>query len=72
MIKLPRKELKIMKQLNKEAIVNHPATSYWLKNALTTIDDRDPVDALRDIRTLQIYVEQKLHRAQFPEEYEQR
>lgn len=53
-----------MKQLDKDAIVNHPATSNWLKNAITTIDDRDPVDALHDIRILQILVEQKLQRIQ--------
>ena len=53
-----------MKQISKDEIIAHPANSFWLKDAIQKLDDRDPVDALRDVRTLQIYLEQKLHRIQ--------
>jgi hypothetical protein len=33
-------------------ILNGPATSYWLKDALTSALDRDPVDACNDAELL--------------------
>lgn len=33
-------------------ILSGPATSQWLKNALTTALDRDPVDAVNDAELL--------------------
>ena len=33
-------------------ILNGPGTSYWLKYALTTALDRDPVDAVNDAELL--------------------
>ena len=33
-------------------ILNGPGTSHWLKNALTTALDRDPVDAVNDAELL--------------------
>lgn len=33
-------------------ILNGPGTSYWLKNALTSALDRDPVDAVNDAELL--------------------
>ncbi len=35
-------------------ILNGPGTSHWLKNALTTALDRDPVDAVNDAELLAI------------------
>ena len=34
------------------AVVAHPGTSYWLKDALNRALDRDPVDALDDAEAL--------------------
>lgn len=33
-------------------ILNGPGTSYWLKNALTSALNRDPVDAVNDAELL--------------------
>jgi hypothetical protein len=33
-------------------ILNGPGTSHWLKNALTSALDRDPVDAVNDAELL--------------------
>lgn len=33
-------------------ILSGPGTSYWLKNALTSALDRDPVDAVNDAELL--------------------
>ena len=41
-------------------ILNGPGTSHWLKNALTTALDRDPVDAVNDAELLAMVLE---HRA---------
>jgi len=34
------------------AIINDPGASFWLKNAVTALQDRDPVDALHDVEIL--------------------
>ena len=36
-----------------QEILKDPATSYWLRDALTALLERDPVDALHDIEILQ-------------------
>ena len=35
-----------------EAILNDPATSYWLRRQVEALALRDPVDALHDIQAL--------------------
>jgi len=35
-----------------QALFDDPATSFWLKNALKTALQRDPVDALNDAQIL--------------------
>ncbi len=42
-------------------ILNGPGTSYWLKNALTSALNRDPVDAVNDAELLAIVLR---HRAE--------
>ena len=41
-------------------IRNHPAISYWLKDALAALDQRDPVDALQDAEILLALAEKRL------------
>ena len=36
-----------------QQIIDDPSTSYWLRDALTTSLNRDPVDTLNDIEILQ-------------------
>lgn len=36
----------------KTKIMNDPAASYWLQNAIKALDKRDPVDAIADVETL--------------------
>lgn len=36
----------------KSAIVNDPSTSYWLVNAIQSLEKRDPLDAEDDASTL--------------------
>mgnify|MGYP003660473685 FL=1 len=36
-----------------QEILKDPATSYWLRDALTALLERDPVDALHDTEILQ-------------------
>lgn len=47
-------------KFTKEEIVNNPSLSYWVKDAVKTVDERDPVDALRDITILKSFIENKL------------
>ena len=35
-----------------EEVLKDPATSYWLKNAIKTLLDRDIVDAINDAKHL--------------------
>jgi hypothetical protein len=42
------------------AIFNDPAASYWLKQALTTALERDPVDALADVLALAEVLEERV------------
>ena len=37
---------------NKQAILNSPDTSYWLKDAIETLSKRDPVDSYYDALAL--------------------
>ena len=34
------------------SVLQHPSTSYWLKDALSRALDRDPVDAVNDAEAL--------------------
>ena len=36
----------------KEQVLSSPCTRYWLRDAITQLDDKDPVDALHDVETL--------------------
>lgn len=46
---------------NKKAqIVYNPQYSFWIKKAVQELDDRDPVDALRDVEILKSFLEEKL------------
>ena len=45
-------------------IQTHPAVSYWLKDALTALDQRDPVDALQDAEVLLALAEKRLNEMQ--------
>jgi hypothetical protein len=38
--------------MNLNEILEDPAVSYWLKDAIKAAYERDPVDALRDARRL--------------------
>lgn len=43
-----------------QQILNDPSTSYWLRDALTTSLNRDPVDALNDVDILLTACEKRL------------
>ena len=43
------------------AIIASDETSYWLKDAVKAMDDRDPVDALHDAELLLTYCKAKLY-----------
>ena len=45
-------------------IQNGLAVSYWLKDALTALDQRDPVDALQDAEVLLALAEKRLNEMQ--------
>lgn len=45
-------------------ILNDPAMSYWLKDAIVKSDDRDICDALNDAEFLVGYLRQKLESVQ--------
>ena len=36
----------------KKRTLDDPTSSYWLKDAIQALDERDPVDALHDARAL--------------------
>ena len=46
--------------LTAEAVLNDEATSYWLKSALQSSLERDPVDALNDTLVLAGILETQL------------
>ena len=50
----------IMIKITKEMILESNDTSWWLKNALRTLLERDPVDALNDVEVLKIVAEKEL------------
>jgi len=50
----------IMIKITKEMILESNDTSWWLKNALRTLLNRDPVDALNDVEVLKIVAEKEL------------
>lgn len=43
-----------------EAILDDRAVSFWLKNALRSAIDRDPVDAVRDAELLVLALKERL------------
>lgn len=43
-----------------ENILDDPAASFWLKNALRSALDRDPVDALNDAEWLVVALKERL------------
>lgn len=43
-----------------ENILDDPAASFWLKNALRSALDRDPVDALNDAEVLVVALKERL------------
>lgn len=44
-----------------ENILDDPAASFWLKNALRSALDRDPVDALNDAELLVVALKERLN-----------
>lgn len=44
----------------KQTILETHGYSYWLKKALAELDDRDPVDAYKDLKTLELFFHLKL------------
>tara|TARA_Y100000310_G_scaffold276963_1_gene294483 strand:+ start:41 stop:211 length:171 start_codon:yes stop_codon:yes gene_type:complete len=49
-----------MVKITKEMILESNETSWWLKNALRTLLEREPVEALNDVEVLKIVVEKEL------------
>ena len=49
-----------MIKITKEMILESDDASDWLKNALRTLLERDPVDALNDVEVLKIVAEKEL------------
>ena len=47
-------------KITKEMILESDDASDWLKNALRTLLERDPVDALNDVEVLKIVAEKEL------------
>lgn len=47
-------------ELAPAAVVADPATSYWLRGALAALEQRDPVDAVRDVEVLSRLAHQRL------------
>ncbi len=45
--------------IDKENILDHPASSNWIKAALIQLEKRDVCDALDDLDMLKIYFEKK-------------
>jgi len=43
-----------------QGTINDPSTSYWLKEALVTLIQRDPVDAANDARILADLMQSRL------------
>lgn len=35
-----------------DAILNHPATSFWLKDAIRSLEKQDPINASNDVAML--------------------
>ncbi|MBS4019988.1 MAG: hypothetical protein KGZ68_17335 [Dechloromonas sp.] len=48
------------RSLSIEAILTDPSTSFWLRDALRTASQRDPVDALNDAECLRAVLQQQL------------
>ncbi len=46
-----------------EWVLAHPGMSVWLKNALRTANDRDPVDILNDLEILSLLLRSKAQAA---------
>ena len=50
-------------------IVNNPAVSYWLKDAIESLLKRDPVDAYKDARLLHGLMENRVKELSSINEY---
>jgi len=48
-----------------QSIESDVSASFWLKKALVTAESRDPLDALRDAETLQMYCQLRLDEIRF-------
>lgn len=48
----PNVPIRTYKAPSVSEILNEPSTSFWLKNAIRTSFERDPVDAVRDVTIL--------------------
>ena len=44
----------------KNDLINDPSIRFWLKKAITDLEDRDPVDALNDVVLLKRFCELRL------------
>ena len=49
-----------MIKITKEMILESNDTSWWLKNSLRTLLERDPVDALNDVEVLKLVADKEL------------
>ena len=49
-----------MIKITKEMILESNDTSWWLKNSLRTLLERDPVVALNDVEVLKLVAEKEL------------
>lgn len=48
------------------SLLNNPATSYWLREAIKSAFARDPLDSLQDAETLVELLQQRLATLQAP------
>jgi len=44
----------------KEVLLSRGDTSYWLREALHSLDNRDPVDAINDVTLLKTLLQKRL------------
>lgn len=53
-------ESKSKREFSYESILSDPTASYWLKQRIEELQERDPVDALNDIEMLKRLTESRL------------
>jgi hypothetical protein len=46
--------------MNIKPILDNPSLSYWVKNAITSLNERDPLDAFHDAKILLQFASEKL------------